>query len=328
MDRTSYAASALCVICGSHERQFLFKAEDLLYGMAVQSDADAASVVRCGSCGLIYLWPQPARPQDFYPSDYAPYDPESADIARSVGRSAGLLRKAQVAQQYGRGGWLDIGCAAGEFLATMQNLDCRPLWGMDQSKQALLTARRRFDLNVWQGDLPGLPFADQAVGTVTMWHVLEHLPQPKDALQDIARVLCTDGVLIVACPMADSWEARLFGRYWAGYDVPRHLYAFSRQTLPRLLQQAGFEAFEVPGVVWGYNSSKISSALWLQRRLLRPGSGLLRAGAALVALAALLGAGGSGVFWLLSQIVGERGSVAVFVAHKRGQVAERSGDRV
>lgn len=308
---------ALCAICGSHERQFLFKAEDLLYGMAVQSDA---AVVKCDLCGLIYLWPQPARPQDFYPGDYAPYDPESADIARSAGRSAGRLRKARVAQRYGRGGWLDIGCAAGEFLATMQSLDCRPLWGMDSSRQALLAARRRFGLNVWQGDVPGLPFADQTVGTVTMWHVLEHLPRPRDALQDIARVLCAEGVLIVACPMADSWEARLFGRYWAGYDVPRHLYAFSRQTLPRLLRQAGFEAFEVPGVVWGYNSSKISSALWL-RWLLRRAWRVLRADAA---LAALLGAGASGVFGLLSKIVGERGSVAVFVAHKRGQIAGHS----
>ena len=303
--RAAVESTPRCAVCGSGERHVLFEAEDLLYGMAVRSD-----VVTCDSCGLIYLWPQPSRPQDYYPSEYAPHDPESADIACSIGRNTGLLRKAQVVQRYGRGGLLDIGCAAGEFLATLQSLDGRSLWGMDRSQEAVLSARRRFGLHVWQGDAPGLPFADQTMGTVTMWHVLEHLPHPVAALQDVARVLCADGVLIVACPMADSWEARLYGRYWAGYDVPRHLYTFSRQTLPRLLQQAGFEAFEVPGVVWGYNSSKISSALWLQRRLLRRGSQLLRSSAA------LLGAGASSVFWLLSKMSSEHGSVAVFVAHK------------
>ena len=130
MDRLS-----ACAVCGSSERQLLFKAEDLLYGMAIQSQ-----VVRCGSCGLVYLMPQPARPQDYYPGEYAPHDPESADIARSMWRRAGLLRKARVAQRYGRGAWLDIGCAAGEFLATMRGLGCGPLWGMDQSEQAVALA--------------------------------------------------------------------------------------------------------------------------------------------------------------------------------------------
>jgi SAM-dependent methyltransferase len=303
---------SVCAVCGSCERQSLFQAQDLLYGMAIQ-----ARVVQCDSCGLVYLMPQPARPQDYYPGEYAPHAPGSADIARSMGLRAGLLRKVRVAQRYGRGPWLDIGCAAGEFLATMQSLGCGPLWGMDQSEQAVLSARRRYGLDVWRGDVPGLPFADGTVGTVTMWHVLEHLPRPQAALQDVARVLCADGVLVVACPMVDSWEARLFGRHWAGYDVPRHLYAFSRQTLPRLLQQAGFEAFEMPGVVWGYNSAKISSVLWLQERLLRRGSRLLRVGAALLAV------GTSSMFGLFSKIFGERGSVAVFVAHKCAQIVER-----
>jgi SAM-dependent methyltransferase len=197
----------------------------------------------------------------------------------------------------------------------MQVLDNRPLWGVDRSEGAVLWGKQSYGLNLWVGDVPGLPLGAETVGVVTMWHVLEHLSQPLLALQDVARVLTPNGVLVLACPMADSWEAAVFGRYWAGYDVPRHLYAFSRQTLPRLLAKAGFEAREVPGIVLGFNSFKISSALWLRGQLGWPDSGLSRR------LAAILAAAGTLVSDALSCVSALPGSVGVYVAHKRAERA-------
>jgi SAM-dependent methyltransferase len=300
---------ARCELCGSERNHSLFAGRDWLYGQAVQSE-----VLQCDACGLAYLWPQPVRPLDNYPPDYAPHvgRRDSTDIAHSTGHRGGLLRKAKVACKYGQGPLLDIGCAASEFLAVVHSLGERPVWGMDLSERALQHARGHLGMNVWVGDVPRLPLPNESVGVVTLWHVLEHLPHPLAALRDISRVLRPDGVLILACPMVDSWEAKVFGRYWAGYDVPRHLFAYSHQTLHRTLRHAGFEASEVPNVVWGYNSAKISSAFWLQRfSLFRLNPRLLRKAAA------LLGAATAMTFALLSGILRNRRTVAVFVARKR-----------
>jgi SAM-dependent methyltransferase len=298
-----------CALCGSTRHRALFEGRDWLYGQTVQ-----AEILQCDECGLVYLWPRPARPQDYYPDEYAPHvgPRDSADIAYSAGHRQGLLRKARLVSQYGSGPLLDVGCAAGDFLAVVQGLADRPLWGTDISDRAVRRARQRFGINAWVSTVPPLSLPDESVSVVTLWHVLEHLPQPLAALRDIARVLRPDGVLVLACPMVDSWEAGLFGRYWAGYDAPRHLFAYSRQTLPRMLQNAGFESSEVLHVVWSYNSARISSAFWLQKfsafrkcpHLLRP-------------VATLMGASITLTFELLSRICSNHRSVAVFMARKR-----------
>lgn len=307
------SAPERCELCGSQSRRTLFRGHDWLHGQNVE-----ATVVQCRECGLIYLSPRPLQPSDYYPMNYEPHlgqrDPEG--IAYAGGHQGGLARKARLVSQSAPGSLLDVGCGAGEFLATVRELDERSLWGTDISTQAVRRAYGRLGGHVWVGDVPGLPLAEQVVGAVTLWHVVEHLSHPLEALRDMARVLCDDGTLFVACPMADSWEANLFGRYWAGYDVPRHPFAFSRQTLPRLLRSAGLEAGEVPGIVWGYNSARISCAFWLRHfAMLRRHPWLVRG------LAALLGGCAAVVFEGLSRVAGNRRAVGVFVARKRGSSA-------
>ena len=298
-----------CELCGSSQKHILFQGRDWLHGLPVQGQ-----VLQCGQCGLIYLWPRPLRPLDSYPEDYGPHmgRQESADIGYSAGHRGSVLRKARLANQYKPGVLLDMGCADGEFLAAVSSLGDRPVLGMDLNGNAVRRARQHFGLDVWVGNVPGLPLPDESVRVATLWHVLEHLPDPVAALRDIGRTLAPDGVLVVACPMADSWEAKLFGRYWSGYDVPRHLFSFSRQTLPRLLRDVGFDAHEALHIVQGYNSAKISSSFWLQRiPFFRREPGLLRQAAA------PMGAAFAVASELLSRVFGNRRSIAVYLAHKR-----------
>jgi SAM-dependent methyltransferase len=300
---------ARCELCGSEECQMLFEGHDLLHGRPVH-----ASVVKCDNCDLIYLWPPPPEPLETYPDDYAPHvgQGHSDDIAFSWGQRHGLMRKAKMVSQLGSGLLLDIGCGAGEFLAAIRRFDGRPVLGLDISERALMTARQKFGLNAWVCDVPGLSLPRESVSIITLWHVLEHLPHPLRALCDMARVLQQDGHLVVASPMVDSWEARLFGRYWSGYDVPRHLYAYSRETLLTMLQDSGFEAREVAHVVLGFSSARLSAALWLKKfSLLRRHPRVMRSAAALIGASATL------AFELLSELLGNRRSVAVFVARRR-----------
>ena len=80
---------------------------------------------------------------------------------------------------------------------------------------------------------------------VTMWHVLEHVHSPSRALAAAAAALRPGGVLKVAVPNAEGFEATLFGRRWGALDVPRHLYHFSARTLARYLREAGFDAVDM-----------------------------------------------------------------------------------
>ena len=75
---------------------------------------------------------------------------------------------------------------------------------------------------------------------VTLWDVIEHLHDPRGSLVRIAELLAPGGVLIVSVPVMDSLDHRLFGRYWAGYEIPRHLHFFSTRTLTSLFHATGF----------------------------------------------------------------------------------------
>ena len=68
-------------------------------------------------------------------------------------------------------------------------------------------------------------------GLISMYHVLEHVPDITAQKQQLENLLQTDGVLILALPNYDSWDARFFKKYWAAYDVPRHLFHFNREAV-------------------------------------------------------------------------------------------------
>ncbi|MFW6116318.1 MAG: class I SAM-dependent methyltransferase [bacterium] len=301
--------SAHCPLCGSGRSDLLFEASDFLYGTSIQ-----AQVVQCEQCGLRYLWPQATDWIEHYPDEYAPYvdKQDSHDIVYSVGYQRGLARKAKLASQYQTGPLLDIGCAGGQLLAVLRNYaDGHPIWGMDISHRPVQKATRAPGVGGWVGTARSLPLASETLSVVTMWHVLEHLHDPLVILEEISRLLRKDGALILACPLVDSCEAEMFGRYWAGYDSPRHLFFYSRDVLRRLLRRTGFEVSEISGVVYGFNSAKISSAFWLrQNRFFRDHPSLLRA------LATLIGVGVAAATELISRIFRNRRSVGVFVAQR------------
>jgi SAM-dependent methyltransferase len=238
----------------------LFFAQDLLYRKAVSS-----CVWHCNDCDVTFLWPTPDSLEDYYPDNYGPYHESAAKLGYRFGMKWGLRKKVALLEELSMPGpLLDIGCAAGHFLniATMK-IDRIGL-GTDISSVALHHARHTLDQSVWRGNALNLPLASDSIAVITMWHVFEHLADPIGVLREMKRVLQPTGVLILACPMADSIESRLFGRYWAGYDLPRHLFVYTRNSLREVLSSVGLDAVEAKGVVLGYSSAKIGSIMWLQ----------------------------------------------------------------
>ena len=80
---------------------------------------------------------------------------------------------------------------------------------------------------------------------ITLWHVLEHLPNLQGQISSLVQLLDDDGLLVIAVPNFKSWDARHYKSYWAAYDVPRHLWHFSKTAISKLFAPHGMEVVKI-----------------------------------------------------------------------------------
>jgi len=133
---------------------------------------------------------------------------------------------------------MDIGTADGAFLFNIK----RRNWdtaGIEIS-DSFLTQSRFHDLNIVIGDIGRQKFPSHSYDVITLWHVFEHLADPRQYLSEIQRIITPSGLLVMTLPNAKSWQAQLFGSSWFHRDIPRHLFHYSPATLTALLLQYGF----------------------------------------------------------------------------------------
>jgi SAM-dependent methyltransferase len=233
----STASPRACVLCGATAARLLFER----FGYPV---------VRCRRCGLEYCGAMfsTAAVLEYYSEGYfqgAPdrrgyhdYAGDEPLVKRSLGHKLRLLER--WVRPPGR--LLDIGCATGYF---MELAEARgwTVCGLEASAYAASGAARR-GRRVARGVTPAA-FASGAFHAVTMWDVLEHLPDPVDALREVARALAPGGVLGLSTGRVDSLLARLRGRRSRIYNPPQHLVFFSRATLERALRETGFRVLGI-----------------------------------------------------------------------------------
>jgi SAM-dependent methyltransferase len=122
--------------------------------------------------------------------------------------------------------------------------------------EAAAAKAKRFASEIHVGDVLSAPFAAGRFDVVTAFHVLEHVPDPVAMLRRMLQWLAPGGVLIVEVPNAGGLGAALFGKAWAGLELPRHLSHFSPDTLTRAVEQAGGH------VAWRWHGAKPRYYLW------------------------------------------------------------------
>jgi SAM-dependent methyltransferase len=214
------------------------------------------AIARCGACGLGHTRPAPPDLERYYGSAY--YGGRHGFTARF--RAA---RRARILERVGAepGTLLDIGCGEGDFLLATRE---RGWFGVGIEVGPAARAARAAGLDVREsldGASALAPFA-----AVTLWHSLEHLPDPLGTLAAARGLLSPGGRLVVAVPDNGGWQARLYGRRWFHLDVPRHLYHFDARSLAGLLGRAGFVPLrrfhmEVEYDVFGWLQSLLNAAL-------------------------------------------------------------------
>ena len=156
---------------------------------------------------------------------------------------------------------LDIGCGSGLFvsLAAGAGFDAA---GLERSAEAVEAAHRKGVESVICGDESLMIDQGREFDLVTLFHVLEHVPDPFKYLRRIQKLLRKPGHLVVQVPSRSSLQARVFGRRWYGLDCPRHLSNFTEYALLAVLGRAGFRIRRIRRFSLRDNAPAIVSSLF------------------------------------------------------------------
>lgn len=143
---------------------------------------------------------------------------------------------------------MDVGCGEGLFLQTAQKKNWH-IWGTEISGFAAKHASKQLGTDIYCGELSDGGFKEKGFDVVTMWHVLEHVKNPKQYLRTMRKIIKKNGVLIIAVPNVNNLLMQLAYLVFKGRKLKLftigekevHLFHFSVKTLTAYLREAGFE---------------------------------------------------------------------------------------
>ena len=206
------------------------------------------NIVECTSCGFKLTNPVPdadAIGAYYQSEDYVSHSNTNKGLINSLYQ---MIRRRTIRQKgekiirhFGKktGSILDYGAGTGTFLAHMKSIGWETV-GLEPSPEARLVAEKEYQILLHPPEhLHHLPA--NSADVITLWHVLEHVHTLNETLARLTQILKNDGLMVIAVPNCTAYEAQVFGRHWAAYDVPRHLYHFSIETMTRLLAKHGLQ---------------------------------------------------------------------------------------
>lgn len=236
-----YERIEACPICSHRDlKNTLICKDNLVTG-------ESFAITTCTSCGLMVTNPRPEKASitTYYQSDkYLSHHNDGSILGKLYSLSQNytlwykyrLIKKIQTKAKV-----LDYGCGSGTFLQYLASKGY-DVTGVEPSPTALnrtvskhITAYQTLDEA--KQHRPKFDIA-------TMWHVLEHIHDLRPTLKQLRKVLHKKGYLIIAVPNTNSWDAQHYKEHWAAYDVPRHLYHFTDQTLHLLLKDLKFKSIK------------------------------------------------------------------------------------
>ena len=233
-----------CPICGSE----LF--EPFISGKDYFLTGEAFGIVKCRSCGFRFTNPRPEASNlgKYYEStDYISHSNTQKGLFASVyqlvrkytlGRKLSLIRRFQK-----NGEILDIGCATGQFLNFVKQNGWKTT-GIEPDDKTRQKAISEYGLQVFPEENLDT-FQKASFEIITLWHVLEHVSELNERMAQLKFLLKPSGTLFIAVPNCNSFDAKIYGEFWAGYDLPRHLYHFTKADMKLLAEKFGFKIVKI-----------------------------------------------------------------------------------
>jgi 2-polyprenyl-3-methyl-5-hydroxy-6-metoxy-1,4-benzoquinol methylase len=223
-----------CPACSAGGPQEWLRGPDRFHGRH-----EAYTLLRCPACSLVWLSqpPQPEEMGQHYTEAYDRLISASGDNSPQRWRD----RNAVLSMHRQSGTLLDLGCSSGAFLQTLQGKGWN-LFGIEMSPESARQARAKSGATVFVGSILDAQFAAGSFDVITCFDVLEHLYEPRRILARVGEWLKPGGIFYVLVPNIDSAESRVFGSYWHGLELPRHLFHYSPKSLESLAASAGLES--------------------------------------------------------------------------------------
>ncbi len=228
-----------CPICGSNKIEKRFDCEDYF------SSSEIFPISDCLQCGfrLTNHFPPEERIGNYYDTaNYISHSDSDKGVTNKLYqlfRRIMLRRKVRLVKRFTNHiepELLDIGCGTGHFLQTARAAGFR-VTGIEKSSMAREKAHSLFNLDVLEDLDHFIP--EHSFEVITLWHVLEHLEKLNESIAKISSILAQEGTLVVALPNHHSYDAEVYGKQWAAYDVPRHLWHFTSETVEQLMLKHG-----------------------------------------------------------------------------------------
>ncbi len=259
--------TSVCNLCNHNEFELFAKIPRL-----------ERKIVRCKKCGLVFVSPinNSFLTLDFEEGQHREFkyrtmrrDAENAgkhdeqiinreETTRTLHFKS---RREKIEKYLNTGRLLDIGCGRGFFLKNFVDTGFDYM-GIEPRKRICSEAQNRLGENrVFCGTLKEARLPDAHLDVVTMINLIEHLPFPKETLEEVNRVMKNDGLLLVETPNVANFLPAILMTKWHAFLEPEHHYFFSKGTLTTMLQKTGFEVLRVD------RGSKLFSIRYLLYRL-------------------------------------------------------------
>lgn len=205
------------------------------------------SIFKCTACNFRFTqdYPEESEIAGFYESDkYISHSNTSKGFTNKlyqIARGIMLHKKKELiikTTKLNKGTILDIGSGTGHFAGTMKKAGWLSM-GIEINEKARKYSISQFGLEIYT------PAEVSALRTgsfdcITLWHVLEHFHDPFKYIAEIYRLLKPGAICVIALPNCSSYDAEHYNRFWAAWDVPRHLWHFNPDTFRLFSEKAGF----------------------------------------------------------------------------------------
>jgi len=242
----------VCNLCGKNDQTILYK------NLTYWEYPGIFQIVKCNNCSLIFVSPRPRI------SDINKYYEQENYFGRDINSERKDLNYKQerknvyenvyklILNKKTSGKILDIGAGTGLFLTKFKDLNWK-IDGVELSRDAVLYARKQYDIKLKQGDFFDFSFSRNSYDVIALNGALEHLYNPQETLKKAYSILKTGGIIVFTVPNVESLGNKIFGRRWFPWQPPRHLYHFSPTTTRRMLNNSGFKKINIYHNYWLQN---------------------------------------------------------------------------
>ncbi len=200
---------------------------------------------------LLITSPKPPSLDKYYQSEnyisHTDANKSFTDRIYQTVKKYNLGKKLRLAKRYAGSSkkLLDVGAGTGDFLLTAKKKGWE-VFGVEPNSQAAERATQK-GIKL-QPSLEAL--SKEQYQIITLWHVLEHMPNLETQIQKLKTLLAEDGTLIIAVPNFKSFDANYYKSFWAAYDVPRHLWHFSKTAIEKIFAKEGMQLIKTHPMIF------------------------------------------------------------------------------